>query len=77
MTVESVPRLRTPGVLASDLGAPLHRVLYALRTRVHIRPAARAGRLRLYDSEAVALIRHELHAIDAQLSAQEGGGDDA
>ena len=77
MTVESVPRLRTPGVLASDLGAPLHRVLYVLRTRLHIRPAARAGRLRLYDSEAVALIRHELHAIDAQRSAQEGGGDDA
>ena len=71
MTIEPVPMLRTPGVLASDLGEPLHRVLYVLRTRPHIQPAARAGRLRLYDRDAVALIRHELHAMDAR----RGGGE--
>lgn len=51
-----VARLRTPGVLAADLDVPLHRVLYILQTRDHIKPSARAGRLRLYDREAMALI---------------------
>lgn len=60
------PQLRTPGVLAALLGVPLHRVEYVLRTRRHIRPAARAGRLRLYDSQALAMLRHELKAIDAR-----------
>jgi hypothetical protein len=60
-------------VLAADLNVPLHRVLYVLRTRKHIAPSARAGRLRLYDRTAVALIRHELNAIDAR---REGGDDD-
>ena len=52
-----VARLRTPGVLAADLDVPLHRVLYVLQTRDHIKPSARAGRLRLYDREALALRR--------------------
>lgn len=71
---EVVARLRTPGVLAADLDVPLHRVLYILQTRAHIRPSARAGRLRLYDREALALIRHELNAIDARWAAREGSG---
>jgi hypothetical protein len=29
-------------------------------------PAARAGTIRLYDRQALALIRHELNAIDAR-----------
>ena len=72
MTHRTIARFRTPGVLAADLGVPLHRVLYILQTRDHIQPAARAGRLRLYDRGAVALIRHELNAIDAR---QERGSD--
>ena len=72
MAIEPVPKLRTAGVLASDLDEPLHRVLYVLRTRPHIRPAARAGQLRLYDREAVALIRHELDAMDAQRHDRKG-----
>lgn len=71
MMTRSVPRLRTPGVVAADLGEPLHRIVYVLRSRPHIRPAARAGRLRLYDREAVTLIRRELNAIDAR--RREGG----
>lgn len=67
------PNLRTPGVLATDLGEPLHRVLYVLRTRKHIRPAARAGRLRLYPRAAIAQIRHELNSIDARRAGHEGG----
>ena len=61
------PRLRTPGVIAATLRVPLHRVLHVLATRQHIRPSARAGTLRLYDRQAMAMVRHELNAIDARL----------
>ena len=57
------PRLITPGVMADRLGVPLRRVLYVLATRDHIHPAARAGILRLYDSEAVRLVKRELESI--------------
>lgn len=60
------PRLITVGVIASELHTPLHRVLRVLATRQHIRPSARAGNLRLYDRRAVAMVRHELNAIDAR-----------
>lgn len=59
------PKLITPGVIAKELDEPLHRVSRILATRKHIRPAARAGVLRLYDRRAVAMVRHELNAIDA------------
>lgn len=75
MTNGNVVKLRTPGVLAADLGVPLHRVLYILHTRHHIQPSARAGRLRLYDREAVAQVRHELTAIDAR-QCRKGVGDE-
>jgi hypothetical protein len=58
-------------VIAAELGQPLHRVLHILATRRHIRPAARAGTLRLYDRRAVAMIRHELNAIDARRCQRE------
>lgn len=61
-----VPQLITPGVIAADLGVALHRVLHVLATRQHIIPSARAGTLRLYDRRAVAMVRHELNAIDAR-----------
>lgn len=64
------PRLRTPGVLASELGVPIHRIQYLLATRSHIRPAATAGRVRLYDRDALEALRRELWAIDGQA---EGG----
>jgi hypothetical protein len=60
------PRLITPGIIASELHQPLHRVLHVLGTRQHIRPSARAGTLRLYDRRAIAMVRHELNAIDAR-----------
>jgi hypothetical protein len=61
-----VPRLITAGVIADQLGQPLHRVLHVLGTRQHIRPSARAGTLRLYDRKAVAMVRYELNSIDAR-----------
>jgi hypothetical protein len=65
-TQKTVPRLITPGVIAAELRVPLHRVTRVLATRPHIQPAARAGTLRLYDRRAVAMVRHELNAIDAR-----------
>jgi hypothetical protein len=64
------PRLRTTGVIAAEIGESVSRVLYILRTRDHIRPTAVAGRFRLYDRDAVAMIRHELNAIDARRKPQ-------
>jgi hypothetical protein len=63
--VIDVPQLRTPGVIASELGESLDRVLYALR-RHNIRPIGRAGVLRLYDRAAVEAVRDALRAIDAR-----------
>ena len=60
------PALLTSGRIAAEVGEPLHRVLNVLATRPHIRPAAFAGTLRLYDRRAVAMVRHELNAIDAR-----------
>lgn len=47
--------LKTTGELAADLGAPLHRVIYAIRSR-KIAPARRAGRYRLYGPAELKLI---------------------
>jgi hypothetical protein len=66
----ATPHLITPGVIASELRVPLHRVLHVLATRQHIRPVARAGTLRLYDRQSVAMVRHELNAIDARRCRQ-------
>jgi hypothetical protein len=60
------PKLITPGIIAQELAERLQRVLRVLATRKHIRPSARAGTLRLYDRKAVAMVRHELNAIDAR-----------
>lgn len=65
----SVPKLITPGVIAKEIHQPLHRVQHILKTRSHIQPAARAGTLRLYDDDAIALVRHELKEIDARRQA--------
>ncbi len=67
----SEPQLITPGKIAVDVKQPLHRVLHILRTRHHIRPAARAGILRLYRRAAIAQVRHELNAIDARHRREE------
>jgi hypothetical protein len=65
-TLSPTPSLITAGVIAAELRQPLHRVLHVLATHQHIQPAARAGTLRLYDRQSVAMVRHELNAIDAR-----------
>jgi hypothetical protein len=69
----SLPRLITPGVIAAQVNVPLHRVLHILRTRRHICAAARAGNIRLYNRDAIAMVRHELGAIDARRSQRSQG----
>jgi hypothetical protein len=62
-----IPQLRTPGVIAAELGESLGRVLYVLRARSHlIKPIGRAGILRLYDRKAVAMVRAALSEMDRQ-----------
>jgi hypothetical protein len=68
-------QLITAGVIANELRLPLHRVLHVLRTRAHIRPAARAGILRLFDRRAVAMVRHEINAIEARRCRKEAAHD--
>ena len=67
----SIPRLRTISVMAAELGQPVERVDYVIRTR-GIREIARAGQTRLFSADEVARVRHELNAIDAR---REGGFD--
>ena len=66
MKTRHTPKVRTVGSIARELNQPLHRVAYILRTRPHIVPMCRAGRLRVYSSQAVAQVRYELNAIDAR-----------
>ncbi len=76
------PKLLTVGRIAAELGEPLHRVTRVLSTRKHIRPAAYAGTLRLFDRRALAMVRYELNLIDAkrcrkpELSEREASHDD-
>ena len=74
MTPATVPNLMTLGRVAETLDAPVHRIEYILRTRPHIHPAARAGRFRLFNGEAIAHIRHELIAMDAHAARGPGRG---
>ncbi len=66
MTPTGTVKLLTTGLLAEKLGRPVHQVNYVLATRHHIKPAALAGKARLYDLKAMALLRHELNTMDAQ-----------
>jgi len=77
MTVaKKCPQLITVGVMVAELKRPLHRILHVLATRKHIRPAARAGRLRLYNRNSMAMVRHELNAIDARRCRNQTTPDD-
>ena len=66
----SVPQLRTPGVIAAELDEPIGRVLYVLR-KLGIRPIGRAGTLRLFDHSAVDLVRTEIQRSMAERAGNE------
>ena len=67
-----IPKLATVGQVAKLLDVAVHRVEYLLRSRPHIRPRAVAGGMRCFDDTAIAQIRHELNAIDAQRAGRRG-----
>ncbi len=71
MPNENLPKLITAGVIASAVSAPIQRVTHILNSRPHIKPVARAGHTRLYTSDAIAQVRHELNVIDARRAARE------
>jgi hypothetical protein len=52
--------------IAARLGEPLRRVQWILATRHHIRPAALAGVVRIYSTQAIALVQDELDRIEAR-----------
>ena len=60
------PKLITIGRIAEECRVPIHRVRHILATRAHIQPSAYAGEVRLYRANAIAMVRHELNAIDAK-----------
>lgn len=61
-----LPRLNTAETIAAQLGVSAGRVQHILSTRPYIKPAAVAGSTRVYRDSAVAMVRHELNAIDAR-----------
>jgi len=67
------PQLITPGTIAREINQPIHRVLHILATRSAIRPAARAGRIRLYDRQAIEVVRREIARIDETRTGADGG----
>jgi hypothetical protein len=64
--METTVQLLTPGRIAKLLGQPIYRVNYILATRPHIKPSAKAGNVRLFDHQALAMVRHEVNALDAR-----------
>jgi hypothetical protein len=70
-----VPRLRTVGVLAEEVGASLAQVLYLIR-KLNVQPIGRAGTLRLFDQEATEAVRAELLANAQRRGEGAAGGEE-
>lgn len=66
MQTTKPPELNTLGKVAQHLRVPVHRVQYIVRSRPHLRPAATAGRLRLFDDKTIEQIANELRNIDSK-----------
>jgi len=62
----------TIGAIARDLGEPVHRVQYAIKTR-SIQPEAIAGNLRIFPLEAVEHVAEILRDIDRQAARRKEG----
>lgn len=58
-----ITRLLTVGEIAARLGQPIHRVSYAIKSR-GIRPAAKAGQLRVFSTECIAQVQDALDEAD-------------
>lgn len=73
MTDRTIPRLVTVGVIADELGTTPARVTRIIRTRPHIRPRAWAGNSRLFSTQAIAQVAHEIEQQDARKARRAGG----
>jgi hypothetical protein len=62
----------TIGAIARELGEPIHRVQYAIRTR-YIEPEAMAGHIRVFSPDTIERVADILSEIDRQ-AARRGGG---
>jgi hypothetical protein len=62
---QDIPKLLTLGQLAARLSVSKRRVQHLLRTRPHIRPAALAGRTRVFSHLTLAQLRYEINVQDA------------
>jgi hypothetical protein len=66
----------TVGAIARQLGRPIHRIEYVIRSR-RIRPAGWAGHARVFLDSDLAVIAGELHRIAAargeELAESNGG----
>ena len=58
----SIEGIATVGTVARKFGAPVHQVEYVIRSR-KIKPDGRAGNLRVFSAESVAVIGRELRKI--------------
>jgi len=72
MHTEPPPALATLGTVSEQLGQPVHRIAYILRTRKHIQPTATAGRLRLFNQQTIELIKAEIETIDSKGATSDG-----
>lgn len=70
MMQATIPFAATIGEIARQVGCPVHRIEYVIRTR-NLRPKERAGNIRVFSEADVQFIASEIRRIDAE----KGGGD--
>ncbi len=70
----STTTLPTVGEIARRLGESLHRIEYVIRSR-HIKPASRAGHVRVFAEADVAHIADELRLIDTRQQDEDADED--
>jgi hypothetical protein len=63
----------TIGAIARELGEPIHRIQYAVKTR-GIEPESVAGNLRIFPPGTVEYVAEILREIDRQATRRQGGG---
>ena len=61
----------TVGAIARELGEPIHRVEYAIRTR-GIEPEAIAGHIRVFPPDAIERVADILRGIDREAAHRQG-----
>jgi hypothetical protein len=71
VVMEGPPKLWTTGRIAEEEAETRERVDYVIRTR-NITPTALAGQTRLFDREAVAVVRYHLRLLNEKRRSSDG-----